>query len=187
MLGLAEAGQVGVDDGGQGALVAEVDLDLAEILTLLKQMGRVRVAQRVRVRGLFDSAGTEGDAEGALEGAAGHRFSGRAGALATTAFGGKEQDRMTMGFPLLAQEEQGALRQWDVAVLITFAAADVEEHALGIDVADLEIQTFPETEPAGVEGDEADAMVQSWDHGQDPAHFGSGEDDGEFELGIGAG
>ena len=187
MLGLAEAGQVGVDDGGQGALVAEVDLDLAEVLTLLKQMGRVRMAQGVRMRCLFDSAGTEGDSEGALEGGAGHRFGGRAGALAAAAFGGKEQGWMPMGFPLLAQEEQGALGQWDVAILVAFAAADVKEHALGIDVADLEIQTFAKAQPAGVEGGQADAMVQSWDHGQDPAHFGSGENDGEFELGIGAG
>ena len=30
-------------------------------------------------------------------------------------------------------------------------------------------------------------MVQGQDSGQDAAHFGSGEDDGELELGIGAG
>ena len=171
MLGLAEARQVSVDDGGQGALVAKVDLDLAEVLTLLEQVCGVRMAQRVRMRCLFDSAGTEGDSEGALQGGAGHRLGGRAGALAAVAFGGKEQGRMTMGFPLLAQEEQSALGQGNVAILITFAAADVEELALGIDVGDLEIQTFAEAQPSGVDGVEADAMVQGGNHGQDAANF----------------
>lgn len=50
---------------------------------------------------------------------------------------------MAVGFPLLAQEQQGALGQRDVTIPIAFASPDVEEHALGIDVADLEIQTFP--------------------------------------------
>ena len=44
MLGLAEAGQVRVNDGGDRALVAEVDLDLAEVLALLQQMSRIRMA-----------------------------------------------------------------------------------------------------------------------------------------------
>jgi len=36
MLRLAQAGQVRVDDGGVGAFMAEVDLDLAEVLALLE-------------------------------------------------------------------------------------------------------------------------------------------------------
>jgi hypothetical protein len=43
MLSLAQAGQMGVDDGGIGAFMAEVDLDLAEVFALLKQMRRVAV------------------------------------------------------------------------------------------------------------------------------------------------
>ena len=37
MLGLAETGQVGVEGGDGRALVAEVDLDLAEVLALFEQ------------------------------------------------------------------------------------------------------------------------------------------------------
>jgi hypothetical protein len=36
MLGFAEARQVGIDDGGNGAFVAEVDLNLAEVLALFE-------------------------------------------------------------------------------------------------------------------------------------------------------
>ena len=44
MLGLAEARQVGVNRRHQRTLVAEVDLDLAQVLALLEQMGSVGMA-----------------------------------------------------------------------------------------------------------------------------------------------
>ena len=88
------------------------------------------------VGGLLDAAGLEGEAEGALEGGAAHGAGGGGGAFAVVAFGGEEQVRMAMGFPALAQQEQGALGQGDVAVAIALAGTDVEEHALGVDVAD---------------------------------------------------
>ena len=65
MLRLAQAGQMRVDDGGVGALMAEVDLDLAEVLALFEQMRGVTVPQRMHVRGLFHAAGLEGVAEAA--------------------------------------------------------------------------------------------------------------------------
>jgi hypothetical protein len=39
MLGLGQAGQMGVEGGDGGALVSHVDLDLAQVFTLLQQMG----------------------------------------------------------------------------------------------------------------------------------------------------
>ena len=54
---------------------------------------------------------------------------------------------MPVGFPLLAEQFQGALGQGHVAVAIAFAAADVEEHAFGIDVADLQAQPSPRRRP----------------------------------------
>ena len=51
MLGFAEARQVGVDDGGDRTFVAEVDLDLAQVLALLEQVSCVRMAQRMDMRG----------------------------------------------------------------------------------------------------------------------------------------
>lgn len=43
MLRLAQAGQMRVDDGGGGAFMAEVDLDLAEVLALFEQVGGATV------------------------------------------------------------------------------------------------------------------------------------------------
>ena len=186
MLGLAEARQVGIDGGDDGTLVAEVDLDLAEVLALFEQMRGVGMSQRVNVRRLFHTAGFKGDPEGALQRGAAHRFGGGGGTLTAVAPGGKEQRGMTMRFPEFAQEQERAPGQRDVTILIALARSDVEEHASAINVADLEVQAFPQTQAAGIDRDQSDAMIQGGHGREDAAGFGSGEDDGEFELGLGA-
>lgn len=70
--------------------------------------------------------------------------------------------------------------------MIAFATPDVQEHALGINVGDSQAQPFAQTKTAGVNEDEADAMIKRLDLRQNPAHLGSREDDGQFELRIGA-
>ena len=186
MLRFAEAGQVGVKGRHGWALMTQVDLNLAQVLALLQQMGGVGVAQGVDMGVLGDAAGLEGQAKGPLQGGAAHRLGGRAGAQAAVTFGGKEQDRMAMGFPLLAQEPQRALGQRDVAVPVAFAGADMQEHALRIDIAHFQAQAFAQAQPAGVEGNEANPMIQGGHGGQDATHFGGREHDRQFELGIGA-
>ena len=49
MLSFAEAGQMRIEGRDRRTLVAEVDLDLAQVLTLLQQMGRVAVAQSILI------------------------------------------------------------------------------------------------------------------------------------------
>lgn len=131
-----------IDDRGYGAAMSEVDLELAQVFTLLQQVCGVGVAQRMDVCALGDAAGPEGNAEGALKGGAADRFFGCGSPNTAPALGGEEQSRMAMGFPLLAQKLKRALRQGDITVLVAFAAANVQEHALGIDVAHLEAQGF---------------------------------------------
>ena len=186
MLGLTEAGQVRVNDGDDRALVAEVDLDLTEVFTALKHVRGVGMSQRVDVGVLFDAAGNEGQAKGALERGMAHGFRGGGGALSAVAFGRKDQFGVAMSFPLLAQERQRAFGQGDVAISIAFALADVQKHALGVDVWDLEAQPFTQAQAAGVNEDEADAMIQCGDQGEDASHFDGREDDGELVLEIGA-
>jgi hypothetical protein len=185
MLRFAEAGQVRVNGGDDRALVSEVDLDLTEVLPLLQQMGGIGMAQGMDVSLLFDAAGVEGDAKGPLQRGVGHRFGGRAGAQTTVTFGGKEQGWMAMSFPLLAQEQQRALGQRDVTVLIALAGTDVQEHALRINVADLQAQPFAQAQTAGIYGAQTDAVIQGRDAGENAAHFASREHDREFELGVG--
>ena len=93
---------------------------------------------------------------------------------------------MAMGFPLLAQQFQGALGQRHVTVTIALTATDVEEHALGVDVAHLETETFTQTQAAGVDGRQANAVIEFLDFGQEAADFGGGEHHRQLELRIGA-
>ena len=62
---------------------------------------------------------------------------------------------MAMGFPLLAQELKRAPGQRHVTVVVALAGADVQEHALGIDVADLQPKPFTQTQAAGVNRNDA--------------------------------
>jgi hypothetical protein len=186
VLGFAETGQVGVEGGDVGIFVAEVDLDLAQVFAAFQQVGGVTMAQGVDMSVFFDAAGLEGQAEGALERGAAHGFAGRGCALAGVAFGGEEQCGMAMSFPLLAQEQQCPLGQRDVTVATAFAGADVEEAAIGVDVAHFQAQGFAQAQAAGIDGDQGDAMIQGGHGREDAAHFGGREHDGQFEVGIGA-
>jgi hypothetical protein len=69
---------------------------------------------------------------------------------------------------------------------IAFAGADVDEHALGVDVAHLlQVEAFAQTQAAGVNGGQADPVIKLLDFGQDAPHFLGREDHGKLELGIG--
>lgn len=186
MLSFAETGQVGVDGRHRGALVAKVDLDLPEVLALLKQVRRVTVAQRVDVGVLFHTAGMKSQAEGPLKSRVMHRLGGGAGPLTAVTLGGEQERGMTMGFPQIPQQMEGAFGQGHVTILIALAGADVQEHAFGIDVADLEPDPFAQAQAAGVDGAEANPMIQDGNLLENLAHFPGREHDREFELRIGA-
>lgn len=118
---------------------------------------------------LGDATGSQGNAEGPLEGGAADRFFGRGSTDAAPPLGREEQSRMAMGFPLLAQQLKSALRQRDITVFVSFAAADVQEHALGIDVADLEAQGFSQPKATRINRCETDPVIQSLDQAQNAA------------------
>ena len=99
---------------------------------------------------------------------------------------GKRKRGWRWALPALAQEEQRALREGDVAVAVALAATDVQEHALGVDVADLEVQTLAQAQAAGVDGDQGDPVIEGRDSGEDATDLGGGQDDRELELGVGA-
>src|SRR5215831_18665420 len=101
---------------------------------------------------LGDATGPEGNTEGALKSGAADGFLGRGSTNAATTLSGEEQSSMAMAFPLMAQKLKSALRQRDITVLVSFAAANVQEHALGIDVANLEAQCFSQPKATRVNG-----------------------------------
>jgi hypothetical protein len=185
MLGFTETGQMSVDGRHGGTLVAEVDLDLAKVLALLKEMSRITVAQTVNVGGLLDSAGLKGEAEGALQSGAIDRLGRGESALTAVTFGREKPLRVTMGLPLLAEPLQGALGQGNAAIRIALARANVQEPALGIHIRDLEVQTFAQAQAARVDGEQTNAVIQGGDLSKDLTDFLGGEDDRQLELRIG--
>ena len=92
---------------------------------------------------------------------------------------------MPVRLPLLAQELKCALGHRNIAIPIALAGADVQQHPLGVDIADLQAQSFPQAQAAGINGAQAHPMIQRADAGEDGAHFAGGKHDRQFELRIG--
>jgi hypothetical protein len=177
---------VRVNDGGDRTAVPEVDLYLAQVLALFQQVRGIGMAQGVDVRGFLHAAGFEGKAEDALQSAAVHRLGGSGSAEAAVTFAGKEKGGMTVASPLLAQKRQRAGGQRDVTILVALASPDVEEHSFRIDVAHLKANTFAQSQAAGINGGETNAMIKRGNQGNDAPDFSSGKNDRELELRIGA-
>ncbi len=184
MLGFAQIGQVGIDDRRRGTLMAEVDLDLTQVLTPLQEMGRVTMAQRMDMSSLLEATGSPGQTEGPLQSTVLDRFGGGGCALSAMTFAGEKPQLVPMGFPLFSEQLQSALGQGDIAVTTAFAGADVQEHALGIDVGNLQIQTFAQAQAAGINGRQANAVIEAFDPLKDLAHFLGREHDRQFESWV---
>ena len=62
----------------------------------------------------------------------------------------------------------------------------MQEHAPGINVTHLQLEPFSQTQATGVDRGQGDTMIEGLDLREDATHLGGGENDGQFELGIGA-
>ena len=59
-----------------------------------------------------------------------------------------------MRFPLLPHQVQGSLRQWNIAIFISFTAADMDDPSGAVDIMDLKVGPFLKPETAGINGGE---------------------------------
>lgn len=78
---------------------------------------------------------------------------------------------MAMGLPEFAEVFQGPLGQGHVAIGVAFAAADVQEHPFGVDVAYLQAQTFTQAQTAGINGSQRHPVIEQGDVAKDAAHL----------------
>ena len=130
------------------------------------------MAQCVNGGALEDAACQQGLTQDDLQTGSGGRPDGpRHTRRVTPAAGGKEPDGVAMGKPELAEQLQGAQRQRDIAVLASFAVAEVEELPGRIDVGDLQTGAFLEAQPVGVDGDQTNAVAEEADAAHDIANF----------------
>ena len=75
------------------------------------------------------------------------------------------------------QQGQGAGRQGHGTVLIAFARANVQLHARTINLGDLKMDAFKQTQATGVDHTQADAVVRASDVLNDAPDFLGGKDD----------
>ena len=54
---------------------------------------------------------------------------------------------MAMRGPVLAEHGKGPRRKWNVTIFGSLTTVNVNHHPLTVDVTDLEVQTFLETQP----------------------------------------
>jgi len=60
---------------------------------------------------------------------------------------GKEQRRMPMQLPELAQDLQGIQGQRNQTILVSLGVADMHAQTLGIDIPDLQAESFAQAQP----------------------------------------
>ena len=89
-----------------------------------------------------------------------------------------------MRLPVLPEQLQGAVGEWDIAVLGTFAAVNVNHHAFRVEIADFEIESFFQSEAQRIDGPEIDSVASVPNGGHDLVDFVDGQDIGQrFLLG----
>ena len=113
------------------------------------------MAQRVYGNSLFSDCGIKlGATKGALDTTFSHGSLRLLGTLAASAKGREQKLWMAVGEPIAAQQLKSGLGERDVAILGALAAVDMDHHAGAIDIGDFEMESFVESEAAGVDGGE---------------------------------
>jgi len=143
-------GDAGVKRRGVKLGMAQQCLDHANIDLLLKQMRGKTVPQRVRRHALCDPRSLGGGADNAAE-LPGRQRLDRVAAGKQPASRQQQAAPPPLALPGAQQFEQ-LRRQHRVAVLAPLAARDAQQHALGIDVADLERDNFRDAQPGAPRG-----------------------------------
>jgi hypothetical protein len=179
---LSVAGQVEVDRRRLERLVTEVLLDEAQVDAGFEEMRRVAVAEGVDRDAFFEAELGDDTAQRALDCGLGQRLRRRVSLGPSTAEGGEEEAWVAVGRPVAAEGVERACGKWDVAIDGAFAAVDMNEGACGVDVADLEGETFGEAQAERVDRPEAGTAVFAASGRDDATDLFDGEDVGELRL-----
>ena len=171
-LGPDRLGQMGIDQGGGDAAVAEQDLDRAQIDALFEQPGGVAVAQHVRRHPAAD-AGARGGGQRAGQNGAAHR--------AGAGMVGKQPQGIVVGLPHATQLGEDWLRQRHQPFLI--ALADDAQRQIGaVDRADLQAQRLADPQTTSIGERQAGFVNRAFYAAEQPADLLIGQDLGQTLL-----
>ncbi len=127
-------------------------MDDADVGVLFQQVGGEAVPQRMRRHSLPDPGGLGGGVDGAVE-LTGRERLDRVAARKQPA--PRQQYAAAPAFhPPITQQLKQLRRQHGVAVFASFALLNPQQHALGVDIADLERDHLGDAQPGAVGGSE---------------------------------
>jgi len=167
---------MGVDGGSGGGSMSQVFLDDAQIDASFKQMGSPGMSQSMNGSWFGDATFVEGGLKGMLDPI------WSPGVLARLKDRWKKPDWIAMSNPILAQQIQDGFGQGHITVFPPFSMADVQQEAIAVDVGDLQVQSFLQTQPTGIDGAQADPIMHPADTSQNTAYFAYTEHDRQFLL-----
>ena len=91
---------------------------------------------------------------------------------------------MTVGPPIAAQQVEGGWGERDVAVLGALSPVDMDHHAGGVDIGDFDVETFVESQAAGIDGGEIGVILEGFDLGKNTSNFFTAENGREASFGL---
>ena len=149
-------------------------------------MSGIGVAEGVNGDSFFSDSGSNlGPAEGTLDTALGHGKLSLLCSITVSTKGGEEEARMTVGEPIAAEQMEGGLRERHVAIFGALPTVDMDHHAGGIDIGDFEVETFMESQAAGIDGGKIGVILEGFDLGKNGSDFFTAENSRKASFGLG--
>ena len=175
-----------IDHGGFELSMAHVSLDDPQVDSGFQKMGSVGVSQGMDGDGLFvDSSSGLGPAEGPLDTTFGHGRGSGVCSVTASAKSREEEAGVTVGGPIASEQLEGGKGERDVAILGALPPVDMDHHAGGIDIGDFEVETFMESQAAGIDGGEIGVILEGFDLGKNGSDFFDAENGREATFGLG--
>jgi len=178
---------VEIDHGGFELGMAHVSLDDPQVDSGFEKMSGIGVAEGVNGDSFFsDFCSNLGPAESALDTALGHGRRSVLRSITVSAKGGEEEARMTVGHPIAAEQVEGGLRERHVAIFGALPTVDMDHHAAAIDIGDFEVETFVESQAAGIDGGKIGVILECFDLGKNGSDFFNAKNGRESSLILGS-
>lgn len=175
-----------IDHGGFELGMAHVSLDDPQVDSGFQKMGSVGVAEGMDGDGFFvDSSRGLGAAEGPLDTTFGHGRGSGVCSITASAKSREEEAGVTVGGPIASEQLEGGKGERDVAILGALPPVDMDHHAGGIDIGDFQVETFMESQAAGIDGGEIGVILEGFDLGKNGSDFFDAENGREATFGLG--
>jgi hypothetical protein len=152
-----------VDARGRRRTVAEIFLNQSQVDAGFEQVGGPGMTKCMNRGKLVAAALFERRAKSILNAAFRHRLGCLRQVDMLATLGGKDERRITMRGPVVAQQPESALRQGNVTILVALAVTDMDHHPRTVDVGNGKADAFLQTQSAGIDRRETDAVAQQPD------------------------